>query len=52
MREISFPHPPAVDIVMYMEFSSPDKCGVIPHDFHSMFPSSVQFSSVQLLSHV
>ena len=31
---------------MYMEFSSPDKCGVIPHDFHSMFPSSVQFSSV------
>ena len=38
------PHPPAVDIVMYMEFSSPNKCGVIPHDFLSMFPSSVQFS--------
>ena len=31
---------------MYMEFSSPNKCGVILHDFHSMFPSSVQFSSV------
>ena len=40
------PHPPAVDIVMYIEFSSPKKCGVILHDFHSMFPSSVQFSSV------
>ena len=31
---------------MYMEFSSPNKCDVIPHDFHSMFPRSVQFSSV------
>ena len=38
------PPPPAVDIVMYMEFSSPNKCGVIPHDFHSVFSSSVQFS--------
>ena len=31
---------------MYIEFSSPKKCGVILHDFHSMFSSSVQFSSV------
>ena len=44
------PHPSAVDIVIYMEFSSPNKCGVIPHGFLSVF--LVQFSSVQLLSHV
>ena len=40
------PHPPTVDGVMYMECSGPNKCGVIPHDFNSMCPSSAQFSSV------
>ena len=38
------PHPPSVDDVMYMQCSGPNKCGVIPHYFNSMSPSSVQFS--------
>lgn len=38
-----FPHPPAVDIVIYMEFSSPKRCGVISHDFNLLFLNSMMF---------
>ena len=40
-----FPHPPAVDIVIYMEFNSPKRCGVTSHDFNLLFLNSMFFKS-------
>lgn len=47
-----FPHPPAVDIVIYMEFSSPKRSGVISHDFNLLFFNSMIFFNLILVRYL